>query len=212
MQCNLSSSKDSCNHPFCSPGPSVFPLPYIRINLGSFILIIIHLFAKLAKSKEDNGNKACLENKQTCTFVALHASRKGNEQTHAVSPVKLNELKISMIHIIRHVCFLFWLILYLEHGTDVCHCIASSLIAICAEHGLWFARPSLTTHLNGKLFCASMQGCQAWSNYQTVSLDDHIFNVCILHIYCSRTCLFRLHTTSTCFAVRPSTELSLIWK
>lgn len=44
-QCSghLSSSKDSCNHPFCLPAPSVFPLPCIRINLSSFILIVSYL-------------------------------------------------------------------------------------------------------------------------------------------------------------------------
>lgn len=43
MQGHLSSGNDRCNHPFCLPGPSLFPLPCIRINLGSFILIISYL-------------------------------------------------------------------------------------------------------------------------------------------------------------------------
>ena len=43
IQGHLSSSNDRCNHPFCLPGPSVFPLPWIRINLGSFILIVSYL-------------------------------------------------------------------------------------------------------------------------------------------------------------------------
>lgn len=40
---HFSSRKDSCNHPFCFPVPSVFSLACIRINLGSFILIISYL-------------------------------------------------------------------------------------------------------------------------------------------------------------------------
>lgn len=43
IQGHFSSRKDSCNHPFCFPVPSVFPLACIRINLGSFILIISYL-------------------------------------------------------------------------------------------------------------------------------------------------------------------------
>lgn len=43
IQGNLSSCKDSCNHPFRMPAPSVFPLPCITINLGSFILIVSYL-------------------------------------------------------------------------------------------------------------------------------------------------------------------------
>lgn len=50
-QGHLSSSKDSCNYPFCLPAPSVFPFPCIRINLGSFILIITYLLNWQSQSR-----------------------------------------------------------------------------------------------------------------------------------------------------------------
>lgn len=70
IQCHLSSGKDSRNHPLRLPFPISLPLAEYQ-DQSRLIYFNRLLFAKLAKSTEDDRNKPRSQNKPTTVFSSL---------------------------------------------------------------------------------------------------------------------------------------------
>lgn len=77
IQSHFSSGKDNCNHPFCLLSPSIFSLPCVTINLGSFILILSY-FLNWQSKKRTGETNPFLNLSQTIYLCILFIFSKDN--------------------------------------------------------------------------------------------------------------------------------------
>lgn len=102
--------KDSCNHPFCLPAPSVFPLTMYH-DQSSLICFNHLLFAKLAKSKEDDRNKKVLFFKWAqLQIMQLHVFQRVLLSREWVKKRFLNDI----LYLKRTVSIHIWITLFLS--------------------------------------------------------------------------------------------------
>jgi len=94
-QRHSSSSENGCNHPFCSPPPSVFPFPCIRINLRSFIVIVSYLLNGQSQWRAKETKAHCFENelKYVCTFSAAASFKRNVPGSSRVPKESVNAVR-----------------------------------------------------------------------------------------------------------------------